>query len=214
MLATIIIFRIISPQYPSPCIIATPGPQLYTEEVALPPMECFKAKAVKVEVPRGKQRTVTVVPRGIGAALKVPPEPIEETDAPLTFAFTTVTPQSAIFPDGYKSLSPIYYIASNKPLSRELEVLLQHNVNVESVEQAGDMIFCHANLPEDGSKEIRFNPIQGGWFEVDGERGSLKTNQLGLLAIVTKAKDTSMISKLWLTTIIIYKLHRALRTDF
>ena len=175
-------------------------------------MECFKAKAVKVEVPRGKQRTVTVVPRGIGAALKVPPapEPIEETDAPLIFAFTTVTPQSTIFPDGYKSLSPIYYIAPNKPLSREIEVLLQHNVNVESVEQAGDMIFCHANLPEDGSKEIRFNPIQGGQFEVDGERGSLKTNQSGIFAIATKAEDTSMISKLWLTTIIICKLCWAL----
>jgi hypothetical protein len=164
----------------------------HADDVALPPMDCFKNKAVKVEVPPS-EKTVTVAPRGLGIALKVPPEALQQTGAPPTFAFTTCTPESFVYPDGYKSLSPIYYIASNKPLKEELEVLLEHNVNIESSEQAEEMIFCIAQPPEDGSKEVRFIPIPAGKFNVGIEHGSLITNQLGFLNAGTKAADTSKI---------------------
>jgi hypothetical protein len=157
---------------------ATPTTLHHADDVALPPMDCFKNKAEKVEVPPS-EKTVTVVPRGIGAVLKVPPKATTEGDRPLTFAFTTCTPQSFAYAAGYKSLSPISYIASNKPLGEEVEVLLEHSVNIESIEQAGDMVFCHANLPEDGSSEIQFSPLQGGEFEVGKPRGRLKTDELG-----------------------------------
>ncbi|CAI8034615.1 hypothetical protein GBAR_LOCUS19466 [Geodia barretti] len=113
-----------------------------------------------------------------------------EGDRPLTFAFTTCTPQSLAYAAGYKSLSPISYIASNKPLKEEVEVLLEHSVNIESIEQAGDMVFCHANLPEDGSSKIQFSPLQGGKFEVGKPRGRLKTNELGFFVVATKAAKT------------------------
>jgi hypothetical protein len=60
-------------------------------------------------------------------------------------------------------------------------------LNIESIEQAGDMVFCHANLPEDGSSEIHFSPLQGGEFEVGKPRGRLKTNELGFFVVATKA---------------------------
>ena len=153
---------------------------------------------VKVEV-QPSNNTVTIVPRGIGAVLKVPPKATTEGDRPLTFAFTTCTPPSLAYAAGYKSLSPISYIASNKPLKEEVEVLLEHSVNIESIEQAGDMVFCHANLPEDGSSEIQFSPLQGGEFEVGKPRGRLKTNELGFFVVATKAAKTPPTRKLlWL----------------
>ena len=108
---------------------------------------------MKVEVPHSES-TVTIAPRGLGVTLNVSPETLPQTGAPPTFAITTCTPESFVYPAGYKSLSPIYYIAANKPLDKELEVLLEHNVNIESSEQAEEMIFCIAQPPEDGSKEV------------------------------------------------------------
>ncbi|CAI7997394.1 hypothetical protein GBAR_LOCUS2140 [Geodia barretti] len=172
---------------------AAPEPQHQSIDVALPPLDCYKEKrVVKVEVPPSNN-TVTVAPRDLGITLKVPPKALQQTGAPPTFAFTTCTPESFVYPDGYKSLSPIYYIAFNNPLKKELEVLLEHNVNIESSEQAEEMIFCIAQPPEDGSKEVRFIPIPAGKFNVGREHGSLITNQLGFLNAGTKATDTSKI---------------------
>ena len=154
---------------------------------------------MKVEVPPAS-KTCTIAPRGLGIVLKVPPEAIEETDAPLTFVFSNCTPQSFVYAASCKSLvSPIYYTASNKPLEREIELLLELNVNVESVEQAGELFFCHGNLPEDGSNEIPLRPLEGGKFEVGKKRGSLITNQLGFFVAATKATHAPATRK-WLTT--------------
>ena len=171
-----------------------PIPMHHVDDDALPPMECFKEKAVKIKVPPSED-AVTISPRGLGVTLKVPPETMEQVGAPPTFAITTCTPQSFVYPEGYKSLSPIYYIASNKPLEKELEVLLEHNVNIESSEQAEEMIFCIAQPPEDGKKEIHFIPIPAGEFKAGKEHGSLITNQLGFINAGTKAGDTSEIGK-------------------
>ena len=167
----------------------------HSADPALPPMECFTEKTVKVDVPSSDE-TITIASRGLGAVLKVPPEPLEETGAPLSFILTTCAPnKSFVYPAGYKSLSPVYYIAANKPLRNEVEVLLEHNVNVESSEQAKEMVFCAAKCPEDGKEEIHFIPVPAGEFGVGKEHGSLKTNELGFLNAGTKAADTSEISK-------------------
>ena len=90
-----------------------------------------------------------------------------------------------------------------------------HRVNIESIEQAGDMVFCHANLPEDGSSEIHFSPLQGGEFEVGKPRGRLKTNELGFFVVATKAAKTPPICKLlWLINVCMHAYMLSCDTAF
>ena len=139
---------------------------------------------------------VIIAPRGLGIVLKVPPESLEQTGAPSTIAITTCTPQSFVYPEGYKSLSPIYYVAANKSLQKELEVLVEHNANIENGEQKEEMIFCIAQPPEDGEKNVHFIPVPAREFAVGKEHGNLITNQLGFINAGTKAADTSTIREL------------------
>ena len=74
----------------------------------------------------------------------------------------------------------MYYIAANKPLEEEVEFLVEHSADVETSEQAEEMVFFVASPPADGSKEVKFTLLPGK-FEVGEEHGSVRTSHLGFL---------------------------------
>ena len=170
------------------------GSPPHSSDAALPPMKCFMEESVKVDVPPSEE-TVILAPRGLGIVVKVPPEALQQNGIPSTFAFTACSPESFDFPDGYKSLSPIYYIAANKPLEKKVELKIEHSADIETDEQAQEMIFCVAKPPEDGSQKVHFIPIPAGEFEADAEHGILATKYLGFINAGTKTAATSEISK-------------------
>ena len=137
----------------------------------------FQSKPVKVEVPESEE-PITVVPKGLGIAVKLQPKSFQsDTSSPTVLSFRVCSSESFIFPDGAQAASPIYLISSDKTLDEEVEVMVQHFLDIPTKEHAKSLTFFVGEPPTDGRNKVHLNP-QPGMFKANDELGSLKTKEL------------------------------------
>lgn len=168
---------------------------------------------IKKEVPQ-KDEVVEVSPEDYGINVKIPPGamPAVSDEKPvILFGHLCPLSKSLEFPIGpysvgpYSvspySVSPIYHLSSNTNLREEVEVSIQHVQNVETKEQAEQMMFMVAEPPTHGAKLVKFTPVEGK-FEVNEDHGTLKTDKLGYFSIASQSLEKPSKSIFYYTSII------------
>lgn len=139
-----------------------------------------------VEIP-SLDEPVEVWPSSMKVSVKVQPETFQEDTTPLALSFSTCTAEACVFPSDFKSKSPIYRISSNRPLtkSKTVEVSAEHNLDVQTEEQANELIFCVAD-DDKRQNVVSFYPAAGAVFKAGEEHGTVTTAKLGYYNIGTR----------------------------
>ena len=151
---------------------------IFHKSVGKPPMSTFEnslqSKPVKVEVPES-EKPITIVPKGLGVAVKFQPKSTQScTSSPTVIFFGVCSSELFAFSDGAQVASPIYLISSDKTLDEEVEVMVQHFLNITTNEHAKSLTFFVGKPPTDGSNKVHLIP-KPGKFEANDELGSFKT---------------------------------------
>ena len=143
-----------------------------------------KSKPVKVEVPESK-KPITIVPKGLGVAVKLQPKSTQScTSSPTVILFGVCSSESFVFPAGAQAASPIYLISSDKALDKEVEVMVQHFLDITTNEQTKYFTFFVGKPPTDGGNKVHLIPKPWA-FEANDELGSFKTKELGYVNVGT-----------------------------
>ena len=152
--------------------------------LASAPVLPFQSKPVKVEVPES-EKPETVVPEGLGIAVKLQPKSFQsDTSSPTVLSFRVCSSESFIFPGGAQAASPIYLISSDKTLDEEVEVMVQHFLDIPTNDHAKNVTFFVGKPPTDGRDKVHLIP-KPGTFEANNGLGSLKTKELGYVNVGT-----------------------------
>ena len=156
----------------------------------------FQSKPVKVEV-LVSEKSITVVPKGLGVAVKLQPKSMNfDSSSPIVIFFRVCSLESFVFPDGAQAGSLTYLISSDNTLDEEVEIIVQHFLDIPTNEQAKYLSFFVGKPPTDGSNKVHLVP-KPGKFKANDELGSFKTKELGYVNVGTtqpaKISKTSVL---------------------
>ena len=140
------------------------------------------------------EKTTIISPPGLGVTVKVPNDAIDlPPEKCPNISIGTCSSESFVFPEGYVPLTITYQLFSAAPLKKKVELSIEHNAVIETEVDAKHMTFCIAQPSSDGSKEIKFTPLAGGEFEVQGTHCNLSTRITGLLSAGSMKKPSNII---------------------
>ena len=129
------------------------------------------------------EKTTFISPPGLGIGGKIPPGAIDSHNGPSNVSIGTCLSESFDFPEGFVPRSPIYQLSSDAPLKKNIKLKVEHHAALKTKQDVRRMTVCIAELPCDGRSKIKFIPLSGRKFEVNGVHCDLSMRESGLLSV-------------------------------
>ncbi len=121
----------------------------------------------------------------IGVAFSIPPGAVPEgEESQLTVRPCLTGPFEP--PDQYQVTSPLYHVSSSCKFSKDIEIVLYHNVNLENDDDCKRMTFFSAAdspTPGESQPQYQLKVQEGGSFHANEKFGTIRLRQPSDLAI-------------------------------